>query len=134
MTKKVSQVAPFPTTRVKVTETFVKLSSSPTITVVTDAVFVLKRFFVLMYDRTSNCLDVNSCRRDLFVKKGRTMEALTPTFAALVQHSFRAAYQAGHVWRQSLNQQQQLPSLEDWGWEMVEETYFPHWTGIDKTD
>ena len=55
------------------------------------------------------------------------MEALPPTFAALLQHSFHAAYQAGHVWRKSFTQQQQLPS-EDWGWKMVGETYFPHWT------
>ena len=78
-----------------------------------DAMPMLERFVVLMYDRTNNCLDVNSCRRDLFVKKGRAMEALQPTFAALLQHSCRAVYQAGHVWAQSLVQQQQLPPPED---------------------
>ena len=110
----------------EVTETSVKLSSSPTIKAVMDTMPVLKRFVVLMYDRTSNCLDGNSCRRDLFVKKGRVMEALPPTFASLLQHSFRAAYQAGHVWRLSLDQQQQLPFPEDLGWKMVGETHFPH--------
>ena len=89
---------------------------------------MLERFVILMYDRTSNCLDVNSCRCDLFVKKGRAMEALPPTFDALLQHSFHAAYQAGHFWRKSFTQQQQLPSPEDWGWKMVGEMYFPHWT------
>ena len=34
----------------EVTETFVKLSSSPTIKAVTDAMPVLERFVVLMYD------------------------------------------------------------------------------------
>ena len=115
----------------EVTETFVKLSFSLTIKAVTDAKpVVLEWFVVLMYDLMSNCLDVNSCCHDLFVKKGQVMEALPPTFATFLQHSFQAAYQAGHVWRQSLDQQQQLPSPEDWGWKMVEETYFPHWTDL----
>ena len=55
----------------EVTETFVKLSSSPKIKAATDAMPVLDRFVVLMYDRTSNCLDVNSCRRDLGLKRGK---------------------------------------------------------------
>ena len=112
----------------EVTETFVKLSSSPTVKAVAGAMPMLERFVILMYDRTNNCLDVNSCCCDLFVKKGRAMEALPPTFDAILQHSFHAAYQAGHVWRKSFTQQQQLPSPEDWGWKMVGETYFPHWT------
>ena len=113
-----------------VTETFIKLSSKPTITTVKEAMPMLERFVVLMYDRSSNCIDVNSCRRNLFVKKGRGMEALPPTFAALLQHSYRAAYQAGYVWRQSLVGQQQLPPPEDWGWKIVEGTYLPHWTDL----
>ena len=51
-----------------------------------DSMPILERFAVLMYDRTSNCLDVNSCGRELFVKKARTMDALSPTSAALPQH------------------------------------------------
>ena len=80
-----------------VTATFAKLSSDPTMQAVKDAMPMLEHFVVLMYDRTSKCLDVKSCRRDLFVKKGRAREALPPTFAALLQDSRRAAYQAGHV-------------------------------------
>ena len=68
----------------EVTETFVKLSSSPIIKAVTDAIPVVERFDVLMYDRTSNCLDINSCSSDLFVKKGRAIEALPPTFATIL--------------------------------------------------
>ena len=54
-----------------VTATFAKLSSDPTMQAVKDAMPMLEHFVVLMYDRTSKCLDVKSCRRDLFVKKGR---------------------------------------------------------------
>ena len=106
----------------EVTETFIKLSFTPSLEDVKDAMPVLERFVVLMYDKTSNCLDVNSCRRNLFVKRGRAMDALPPTSAALLQHSFRAAYQAGHVWRQSLIAQQQLPPPENWGWKKAEDS------------
>ena len=58
------------------------------------------------------------------------MEALPLTFDALLQHSFHAAYQARHVQRQSLDQQQQLPSPEDWGQKIVGETYFPNWNDL----
>ena len=114
----------------EVTETFIKLSFTPSLEDVKDAMPVLERFVVLMYDKTSNCLDVNNCRRNLFVKKGRAMDALPPTSAALLQHSFRAAYQAGHVWRQSLIAQQQLPPPENWGWKKAGESYIPHWTDL----
>ena len=111
-----------------ITEIFIKLESALTKADVKDAMPMLERFVVLMYDRTSNCLDVNSCQRDLFVKKGHAMESLPPTFKALLQHTYRAAYQAGYVWRQSLVHQQQLPSPENWGWKRVGETYAPHWS------
>ena len=45
----------------EVTETFIKLSFTPSLEDVKDAMPVLERFVVLMYDKTSNCLDVNSC-------------------------------------------------------------------------
>ena len=109
-------------------QTFIKLGPAPTKADVKDAMPMLERFVVLMYDRKSNCLDANSCRRDLFVKKVRAMESLPPTFEALLRHTYRAAYQAGYVWRQSLMHQQQLPSPENWGWKRVGETYAPHWS------
>ena len=85
---------------------------------------------VLMYDRASNCLDVNTCRRDLFVKKNRTMESLPPTSDALYQHALRASYQAGYVWQQSLEAFQDLPSPEEWGWKRVNDRYVPHWRDL----
>ena len=104
----------------------------PTVQDVIDAMPTLERFVVLMYDRTSNCLDVNSCRRELFVKKGRPMDALPPTSAALFQHSLRAAYQAGHVWKQALVKQQVLPSPENWGWMKEGDGYVPRWTTLQE--
>ena len=83
----------------EITDVFKRLSSMPKVQDVIDSMLTLERFAVLMYDRTSNCLDVNSCRQELFVKKGRPMDALPLTSAALFQYSVHAAYQAGHVWK-----------------------------------
>ena len=83
-----------------------------------------------MYDRTSNCLDINTCRRELFVKKGRCMEALPPTYEALLQHIYRAAYQVGYVWAQALQREQHLPPAEDWGWKLINGQFTPHWSDI----
>ena len=54
----------------------------------------MERFVVLMYDKTSNCIDVNSARKKLFVKKGRQINNISPTSEALLQHFKRAVYQA----------------------------------------
>jgi len=43
---------------------------------VLDAMPVLERFVVLIYDRTSQCQRVNDARRVLFVQKGRTLEKI----------------------------------------------------------
>ena len=53
----------------------------------------LERFVVLMYDRTSECVEVNEARKQLFIQKSRTLENIPPTKAALEQHIKRARYQ-----------------------------------------
>ena len=54
------------------------------------------------------------------------------TRAALLEHTKRAAYQGGHVWGQSLNFSQDIPSPEDWGWTIgTDECYWtPNWTTL----
>ena len=42
----------------------------------------LERFVVLMYDRASECLEVNEARKQLFIQKSRTLETILPTKAA----------------------------------------------------
>ena len=54
----------------------------------------IERFVVLLYDRSSTCIDVNSCRRDLFSTKQRDVESIPPTRDALKQHLLRAMLQA----------------------------------------
>ena len=75
-------------------------------------VIQLKRFVVLMYDRTSECLEVNEARKQLFIQKSRTLETIPPAKAALEQHIKRVSYQA-RCWSQALVQNPQLPSPSD---------------------
>ena len=68
-----------------------------------------------MYDCTSSETTVNQARKELFTLKGRAIERLPPTQAALIEHTKRAAYQAGHCWAHVIVAVPELPSLEDWG-------------------
>lgn len=51
------------------------------------AMSLLERFVVLMYDRTSDVMEVNEANKNNFL---RTMESIPPTQAALKQHIKRA--------------------------------------------
>ena len=64
---------------------------------VTENLPILERFVALMYDRTDTSTGVNDARKALLTKKRRTMDAIPPTAAALVQHTKRVAYQAGYI-------------------------------------
>ena len=78
----------------EVTATFLVLSTGPD-QVNDDNVATLERFTILLYDRTSSLVNVDEARKQLFTKKGRAMDAIPPTRAALVQHIKRAVYQGG---------------------------------------
>ena len=73
-----------------------------------------------MYDRTSSLNCVNQVRKQLFAKKGRSIESIPPTKAALLQHSRRATYQASYCWGQALKAVQDLPCPSNWGWKRNE--------------
>lgn len=102
----------------EVIKAFVELSSSPE-TVSAESLELLKRFTVLLYDRTSLKARVNDARQQLFAQKGRKFDSILPQQqqqAALQQHIKRATYQGGHCWWQVANRMQQLPSPADWRW------------------
>ena len=84
-----------------VTSAFLSLSTGPLLIKDEDAT-VLERFTILLYDRTSNIVNIDEARRELFTKKGRAMDTLPPTKAALVQHIQRSVYQGGHCWGKML--------------------------------
>ena len=84
----------------EVTPYFAPLSNQPSLDEVQAAVPTLERFTVILYDRTSNSVTTNARRRDLFCK-GRLIDNIPPTSAALITHALHSAYIAGHVWGQS---------------------------------
>ena len=53
-----------------------------------------------------------------------------PTESALIEHTKRAVYQAGHVWGQSLILEPALPSPKQWGWKEDDHNWQPHWTSL----
>ncbi len=102
---------------------------------------VLERYVVLMYDRTSTCQSVNDARKHLFTQKGRSIDMIPPTSAALMQHTKIAAYQSGHIWaqcptamyfsRQYLVPSQEIPCPAAWGWiKNSRDMWEPFWTNL----
>jgi len=67
---------------------------------------------VLLYDRTSSQECVNQARK--FTQKGRAIDGLPPTQAALIQYIKRAAYHAGHCWAQMMMGVPELLSQSEW--------------------
>ena len=96
----------------EITATFLALSAGPS-NITDEEVARLERFTILLYDRTSHLTSIDEARKHLFTKKGRTMDALPPSRAALIQHIKRAVYQGGHCWGKMLQVSIQLPSPGD---------------------
>ena len=99
-----------------VTAAFGALSATPNSTTIDECIAPLQRFVALLYDRTSSQEHVNDARKQLFTQNCRTIDALPPTRAALIQHAKRAAYQAGYCWGQMMIPAPELPSPSEWGW------------------
>ena len=77
-----------------VTPAFCLLAATPES--VESVIKPLERFVILLYDRTGTLDCVNQARKQLFTQKGRSIEGLPPTKAALILHTKRVAYQAGY--------------------------------------
>ena len=78
---------------------------------------LLEQFVVLLYDRTSDIMNVNDARKQLFTQKTRSLENLPPSQEALKQHIKRACFQS-NCWNKALLSNQVLPSPVDWGWKL----------------
>jgi hypothetical protein len=107
---------------------FAQLSCKPTMENVVACMPALERFVILVYDGTSEKDCVDSVRKHLFTKKGRQMEYLPPSKAALTEHVKRACYQAGYCWAAALETTPQMPSPSEWGWQKVADKWEPFWT------
>ena len=99
----------------EITPVFIALSSAPH-EIRDDWLPLIERFVVLLYDRTSRATTVNQARKEMFARKGRKFNAIPPTRDAVVQHVKRTAFQAGHIWGQSLLPSPSIPSPQEWGW------------------
>ena len=71
----------------------VKVSDKPNEYCVKESVENIERFVVLLYDRSSECLRVDAARKDLFTRKGQSIDNTPPSSSAIQQHIKRAAYQ-----------------------------------------
>lgn len=93
---------------------------------------LLERFVTLLYDKTSNCQDVNTARQHLFTKTGRQIENIPPSSEALYQHCLRAIYQGGHIRGQTEIPAPVLPNPCQWGWQFVNGRWLPFWTVLSE--
>ena len=109
----------------EVTAAFLELSSLSD-----ECLKKIERFIVLLYGRTSSKSVVNEARKQLFAQKGRIMDAIPPSQAALVQHTKRAAYQGGHCWGQAVAPSMTLPCPSEWGWEPTSDGWKPVWSTL----
>ncbi|KAK3920030.1 Chromosome-associated kinesin KIF4 [Frankliniella fusca] len=95
-----------------------------------EAMPLLEKFVIAMYDRTCLSATVNECRRYLFTKKERQVENIPPTYGALIQQTRRAKYIGGCVWGQTLELVQRLPSPSECGWKETASGWVPYWTDL----
>lgn len=114
----------------EVSPVFSKLSQYP-VCVNDGDLQVLEKFVILMYDRSSSAESVDDARLELFAQKQRSYEAIPPTSAALLQHTRRAAYQAGCVWGQATQCQLVTEDPSEWGWKKVGSEWQIFWTTKD---
>ena len=77
---------------------------------------IIERFTALIHKRTTNAITIDERLREIIVKDGRRLKTSPPNSAALPEHTFRAAYIAGHVWNNPLNSSPDSPKPSELGW------------------
>ncbi len=110
-----------------ITEIFIKLGNSP-IGVTPDQMDILEKYILELYGSRDTSLA--AARLDKFNKsKDNDLRSLPPSKNALHQHVLRACYQAGYLWRQSV-EEIEIPDPTEWGWEKdyVGSLFHPVWT------
>ena len=129
------------TTYENIKPAFIALGNTSDLSAIYEWIQQVERFVVLLYDRTSTEEGMNRARKQLLSKKGRAIVGLAPTLAALIEHTKRAAYQAGHCWRHMMTPAPKLLSLNDWewkkkasgGWDLIWTTLPEAPTGMQET-
>ena len=100
-----------------VTSAFLLLSECHSLQDMLTVLHKIERFVILLYDQTNLCSNVDEARKDLFARKGRSLEAIPPTLDVLTQYLKRAVYRAGFCWAQSLLRDATLPDPNGMGLE-----------------
>ena len=72
----------------EVSKAFCFLSDAP-IEITEECLSILECYPILLYDHTSTLDNIDEAHQELFAKKGRPVDAIPPTKAALVQHTRR---------------------------------------------
>ena len=91
---------------------------------------MIEEFVARLYGSSLDVKTVNESRMHLFYNKAKDFVNMPPTKDALIQHSLRAAYQAGHVWGQALITCPDLPDPSSWGWYKNGNSWDPVWTTL----
>ena len=109
-----------------VTDAFLHLSTFPK--EVDDTVMeCIENCVVRLYDSNPDITSVNASRLELFYYKGKDFKHMPPSRDALYLHTLGAAYQACHVWGQTLISCPQLRDPSDWGWTKRHQHWQPLW-------
>ena len=111
------------------TQAFVVLSGMRPTKESVDAVFPLINQYAARLWQTDDqyhCVDM--LRMHQFVHKGKSFDTMPPGSDALKQHTYRAAYQGGHIWGATLVATMNPPSPKDWGWSETPRKWIPNYT------
>lgn len=113
----------------EVTSVFAKLSKYPPVINDSDQ-DILEMYVIAMYDKSSPTANINNARLDLFARKQRSYESIPPTRGALIEHTRRAAYQAGCIWGQSIISNMETECPGEWGWNKMGDIWQIVWTKL----
>ena len=98
----------------EVVDVFTQLSKYPLL-LDDENLETFEKFVVIMYNRSSSATGVNDAWLELYARKQRSFESISPTQAELFQYAYGAAYQAGVIWSQSAVSQPEAQSPKNWG-------------------
>ena len=116
--------------RASLNAAFRKLSRCPAEEDVHNSQEIIQKIVVYASSKKLDC-DLDELRFHLFQKfSSNELRNFPPSKDALLQHTFRCAYQAGWVWGNTLLQCTPPPA-ELWGWKLHQGHLRIHWTSLD---
>lgn len=117
----------------EMTETFISLIENPEgFSIDSDEMKNLEKYVVRCFSKTLNASSVNEARKILFTESYRGLEDIPPTKNALFQKAKRTMLISSFVWKRCLENNLNMPSPSDWGWEWHSrlKIWVPYWTDL----